>query len=278
MIKSALLLWVHLDGYVRFVGQELEGDQMSDEDWSDLAQLAELLMPFEKVTVAAQGNNQGQGSIISVLLSMDMLLSRLEAMKEESLKISSTFVLSIDVAWIKRDKYYSLTERSPVYVVSIILHPCFKMKYFQCHWQEHPEWIEKARVQMLDYYVRYSHTSNILESESISGSDLDEWCFGELSCDESELDQYLNTPVITLHGEESLSSFNVVGWYKGNESQFPTLSSLAYDLYSIPAMSAKAEHVFSRYFPCFFTRLIVYSKRNNHLMQKPLELRICCDH
>jgi hAT family C-terminal dimerisation region len=224
---------------------------MSDEDWSDLSKLADILMPFEKVMLATQGNNQGQGSVISVLLSMDMLLNRLEKLKEESMGISTAFQLLIDSAWGKLDKYYSLTERSPIYVVSIILHPCLKMKYFQRHWREHPHWIESAYVRMREYYGRYQHTSNPLEPAAATQSELDEWCFGESLSEqpESELEQYLNTPVITLRSEESLNSFDVIAWYKGNESQFPTLSSIAFDLYAVPAMSAEAERVFSRYIP-----------------------------
>ena len=56
-------------------------------------------------------------------------------------------------------------------------------------------------------------------------------------------------PPSTLRGEESINSFNVIGWYHGNESQFPTLSAIAYDLYAVPAISAEAERVFSRYDP-----------------------------
>jgi hypothetical protein len=65
--------------------------------------LAELLILFEKVTLAAQGNNQGQRSVVSVLLGIDILLSHLEAMKEESVHISTAFQRSIDAAWAKLD-------------------------------------------------------------------------------------------------------------------------------------------------------------------------------
>jgi hypothetical protein len=274
MIKSALSLRVRLDGYMRYVANELKENQLSDQDWSDLTELAELLMPFEKATLAAQGNNQGQGSIVSVLLSMDMLLSRLESMKEESVRISSAFQLSIDAAWAKLDKYYGLTERSPIYVVSIILHPCMKMKYFQRHWQEHPDWIESARRQMYDYYMQYCPNNTSEAEESTNRSDIDEWCFGRVSSNESELDQYLNAPIVTLRGEENMISFSVVGWYKGNESQFPILSSIAYDIYAVPAMSAEAERVFSRYVPNH-NQLIVYSKGNYNRSQKSPQLTIC---
>ena len=53
MIKSALSLRVRLDGYVRYVAEDLRENQLSDEDWRDLKELSELLVPFEKVTLVA---------------------------------------------------------------------------------------------------------------------------------------------------------------------------------------------------------------------------------
>ena len=42
-------------------------------------------------------------------------------------------------------------------------------------------------------------------------------------------------------------SFDVVGWWKINEMVYPTLARIAFDLFSIPSMSAEVERVFSRY-------------------------------
>ena len=266
MVKSALLLQERIDGYIRLVGSELEDDQLSNEDWTDLAELNKILVPFEKITLAAQGNNQGQGSIVSVLLSMDMLLTRLETIKEQSVAVSSTFQLSVDAAWAKLNKYYSLTERSPIYVVATILHPCMKMKYFQRHWQDRQDWIDAARSQMNDYFLQYYENSTPIETD-ITRSEIDEWCFGSLASTESELEQYLNAPTVILRGDDGFSTFNIVHWWQGNEHEYPTLSKIAYDIFAVPAMSAEAERVFSRYVPIIYFTNCVQRRKLSRIVE-----------
>ena len=282
MINSALKLRQRIDGYIRLVGKELETYVISDNEWEDLAELALMLVPFEKVTRATQGNNQGQGSIVSVLLSMDMLLSRLEKIKSNATSISSVFYSTVDAAWSKLNKYYSLTDRSPIYVVSIILHPCIKMRYFQRHWTEHPEWITAAREQMETFYMEYSGRgapASFSESNSMR-SEMDDWCFGDIdSQSQSELDEYLAAPVLTLRGEETMESFNPVSWYKSQNGSYPILTAIAYNIYAVPAMSAEAERVFSRYVS-FSSLLTITAKqtitdRRNRLNTDTVEIIEC---
>jgi hypothetical protein len=144
MITAALRVRPRIDGYIRLVGIELAQYSLSDKEWEDLEQLKWLLISFEKVTRATQGNDQGQGSITSVLMSMDMLLDRLEQIKSEGTTTTSVFHSTVDLAWAKLDKYYAMTERSKIYIVSIVLHPCLKMRYFEWHWADHPDWIKSA--------------------------------------------------------------------------------------------------------------------------------------
>ena len=42
-------------------------------------------------------------------------------------------------------------------------------------------------------------------------SEMDDWCFGS-GRTETELDEYLTVPVITLRGDETIESFNIVHW------------------------------------------------------------------
>ena len=77
---------------------ELEEYIISEEEWNDLKELALMLTPFKKVTRVTQGNNQKQGSIVSVLLSMNMLLDQLEKIKLDVTSISSAFYVTVDAA------------------------------------------------------------------------------------------------------------------------------------------------------------------------------------
>jgi len=66
---------------------------------------------------------------------------------------------------------------------------------------------------------------------------------------QDELERYLNTPRLVLQSEEAHSSFDVVAWWRSNKTVYPTLACMAFELFSIPSMSAKVERVFSRYVP-----------------------------
>jgi hypothetical protein len=281
MVKSALILRERIDGYIRLVGKDLAAHALSDDEWKELSELTIMLAPFDKVSRVTQGNNQAQGSIVSVLLSMDMLLSRLEGIKSNAGTITSQFSATVDAAWAKLNKYYTLTDRSPIYVVSIILHPCMKMKYYARHWSEHPDWIDSARRQMEQYYTEYSGTAaSIPVSDATSQSEMDDWCFGSLRRTETELDEYLIAPVITLRGDETIESFNIVQWWQGNEGSYPTLARIAYDIFAVPAMSAEAERVFSRYVPFSVIILIITAKqtitdRRNRLNTDSVEIIEC---
>ena len=43
------------------------------------------------------------------------------------------------------DKYYALTDRSPAYVIALVLNPRFKWHYIEKKWSERQEWISDAR-------------------------------------------------------------------------------------------------------------------------------------
>jgi len=63
---------------------------------------------------------------------------------------------------------------------------------------------------------------------------------------QDELERYLNTPKLVLLSEEANLNFDVVAWWRMNEMVYPTLARMAFELFSIPSMSAEVERVFSR--------------------------------
>jgi len=189
-----------------------------------------------------------------------MLLTRLKMVKEQIVAVSSIFQLSVDAAWTKLNKYYSLIEWLPIYVVATILHSYIKMKYFQRHWQHCQDWIDVVRLQMNDYFLLYYDNSISIETD-ITKSEIDEWCFGGLASTESELEQYLNASTVILYVDDGFSTFNIVHWWQGNEYEYPILLKIAYDVFIIPIMSVEAERVFSRYVSIiYFTNCVQWRK------------------
>lgn len=75
--------------------------------------------------------------------------------------------------------------------------------------------------------------------------DIDVWRFGEEGKAESELDRYLKAPLLVLKGQDANDKFDPLEWWKGNAMEYPTLSRIAFEIFSIPAMSVEPERVFS---------------------------------
>ena len=102
------------------------------------------------------------------------------------------------------------------------------------------------------FYMEYSGRSIVLSSNQQTPlrSDMDNWCFGDTDFrSQNELDEYLAAPVLTLRSNDTMKSFNPVSWYESNNGSYPILTAIAYNIYAVPAMSAEAERVFSRYIP-----------------------------
>jgi len=93
---------------------------------------------------------------------------------------------------------------------------------------------------------------DILQDEEVDlqeGFDINEWRFGGLVPKENELQRYLKSPVMILVGKVANDEFDVLAWWKVNQGEFPILSHIAIDLYSIPGMSAEIERVSRRSIP-----------------------------
>lgn len=89
-----------------------------------------LLEPFKEVTMYLQGNIRGEkinGVVFDVLPAMDMLLQQLEVVKTAYQRWKLPFATCINLAWMKLDEYYSKTDRSSIYVASVILNPWLKL-------------------------------------------------------------------------------------------------------------------------------------------------------
>src|SRR5271169_4108641 len=59
---------------------------------------------------------------------------------------------AINNAWEKLDKYYALTDETPVYLAALVLHPGQEWRYFEQKWAERPDWLEDAKMKMKAFY------------------------------------------------------------------------------------------------------------------------------
>ena len=132
MIGYALepLICTAIKLYCIEVSDDLLADQLTPRDWSNLTNIHSFLLAFYKVTKAIEGRSK---TLKTVLSSIDYLLKKLEARKEEF--ADDLFMQAhINSSWSKLNKYYDLTDRMPVYIAAIVLVPSFKWSYFEGSW------------------------------------------------------------------------------------------------------------------------------------------------
>jgi hypothetical protein len=138
-----------------------------------------------------------------------------------------------------------------VYLAALILHPGQKWRYFEQKWAEHPDWLANAKREMRKFYQQHwEHrpTPAIAAVEPLETRRRDLAPFqlwltphNYYAADEEPKDEYefymSSKPVTCDHPIE---------WWRANQSTYPKLAQMAFDLLSIPAMSAECERVFSQ--------------------------------
>ena len=72
-----------------------------------------------------------------------------------------------------------------------------------------------------------------------------------------EVTRYLSVPILVLENEAANDAFDPLEWWKGNAMEYPTLSHIAFNDFSIPSMSVEPERVFSGHIPIPMFILIV---------------------
>jgi hypothetical protein len=226
-----------------------------------------LLKLFRLLTKMGQEKNTPLGSIGSVLWGFDMLLEVLEKTREKyniekpdekkNQKLSH-LATCIDHAHGLFSKYYKLTDKTEAYVVAMVLDPRQKYKYFIHHWdKKHLPGVKRKTEAMYKEFRLDDDagtSSSTLHSQQSNKRKVDDdfdilgHRFGKEEDIQDELERYLTSSKLTLPTQEANWTFDIMAWWKVNEMVYPTLARMAYELYSIPSMSAEVERVFSGYY------------------------------
>src|SRR5204862_2770553 len=113
----------------------------------------DFLRGFHDATIATEGR---ESTIEKVLPIMDFLLAKYEkAMRDFK---DNTFILHcLKTGWEKLDKYYCLSDLTPVYIAAIVLHPEMKFNYLNKRWPK--KWPKEARKKVKDFWnAQYKST------------------------------------------------------------------------------------------------------------------------
>jgi hypothetical protein len=132
--------------------------------------------------------------------------------------------------WVKLESYYGKLDESSVHDASLLLHPAHKTRFLRRHWKDRLEWVSGAEEAVRNLWLE--------AYKGISGPPLNPLITPpRKSCDPSDFDQYLHP---SDYGEDPQSPgdhFDLCGWRRAHESQWPSLARMAFDMMSIPSMS-----------------------------------------
>ena len=197
---------------------------------------------------------QDSASVTTIICAMDQIISNLHYQTGKAYHPSLAAAMTLTHK--KMDHYYSLTNASTIYCITMVLHPGMKLKYF--HKQKWPsEWIEEVEHLVQEEYVakyeKVADESNMMPTKnSKSKNDSGFASFSDLSVTTaphaSEILKYLKLPVENIK--------DPLKWWVDNQYVYPNLYHMALDYLSIPSKCGLRLHddnsdtMFSYFYLC----------------------------
>jgi hAT family C-terminal dimerisation region/Domain of unknown function (DUF4413) len=266
-LKVALSEPIHdaIDAYFeQYIDDECRLDELAEEEWELLGYIQEFLESIAQTTKALESNSS---TLDVVLPAMDFILGKFEEGKAK-FKDHPSLSKMFNSGWSKLDKYYQLTEETPVYIAALVLNPRFKWQYINNNWGK-KKWISKSKKMMQDLWELYKPQGSQMEQKEPEPKTSNQFLLflneqdGDIEVIEDEYAHYCAQPVIK-------GLYDSRDWWlqPAQQQQYPHLSQLALEILSIPAMSAEPERIFSA------TKLILTDSRNR-LSMKMIEALAC---
>ena len=265
-----------------------------DACWKNIKKFVQFLDVFKKSTTALSGVYYPT----SCLVLYELYLMTLNIKNYENKK----FYMEMIPAMKEKFKKYFL-ELPSIFTVAAALNPFYNVTGVECLIQEifdnldihldTPNHATDAKTKfnhdfqrLFDvYHIRYGPTTGTTFSPSGGGAssskpmkDPKKTILNVVresiakkqkgSAPSSELGRYSGTDYTSTMSADDIESFDILGWWRGREAEFPVLSAMARDLLSSQASTVASESAFS-------TSGRVISLRRTRLSPEAVETCIC---
>lgn len=190
----------------------------------------------------------------------------------------------VNEGFLKLREYYTLGDRSRLYRAAVALHPCLRYDYFDEKWLPYTDGdkhVSNAKAAVQSLFDEYKQRLDVIPPSpplfalqpTLLYNDDDDWNaffrFGATSnvqqlrrrkrqkqnvelerFMEDELDTTFEEPELQPGGKRTMVVKSYIDspltwWKERGERLYPLLAQIAYDLFSIPAMSSECERIFS---------------------------------
>lgn len=230
----------------------LNGDILSDDDWTYLQTVKDHLEPFVEATTSLEGaaTNGRYGAIWEWLIIIEGLISEMErAIEAYKLLGKSTDPLALahDRAWAKLQKYYQLSDDDyNLYAAATLFAPESRMAYFDRNWtgqlaKYKKTMLERVRREWVNNYKPAQDKSIMPPPAKPSMRDRQLGRIPALDKGDQFNTYVLSSPSELAYSDEE----HVLAFWDHDKCQFPQLKQMAFDLLSIPATSCSCERIFS---------------------------------
>jgi hypothetical protein len=179
---------------------------------------------------------------------MDFLLEQFEEAKEVY-KDDPFMSPCCNSGWAKLDKYYGLTDRTPVYIAAIILCPQYKWAWIEANWDQ--RFHASCRQKVLEFWESdYMPTAMTIPVSSVESTEKSKNTFADWQKRKNAalpitiMDEYTKYCQLDPLIDEDI---NPRDWWRepAQRKAYPNLNIMTLDILSIPAMSAEPERLFS---------------------------------
>ncbi|KAM4061423.1 transposase-like protein [Hirsutella rhossiliensis] len=266
MMDRALLLHDFLDDLVALEQFEYTRSRSKKKDMPACLRDSDLLTGPRgdaQIRVRKGGNLVAYGTAWDIIQAFEYLLERLEEAKEFAKDVpdSEHFAINVELGWKKLEKYYIKLVECPVYYAAVALHPALRLQWFEEAWAHRPEWVLEARRIVRGIWERDYKSLILSDDEAIpmvkrrKVDDLNEF-------QQFRLRHRLQAgqTATTRRGPPTADEFDRwtvdIGaddgditdpfqYWQLKESTYPRLARMAFDMLSIPPMSAECERAFS---------------------------------
>ena len=149
-------------------------------------------------------------------------------------------------AWDTLDKYYSITDTNhEIYAAATLMNLCAKKRYFELSWPSQNDILvmlgKNRSIWEANYRQNTPRNPPPVPDTFFDRHMANLYNTGNEQIQEDEFDRYIESMPIQLCDWKKA---NIYQWWA--TSPFPGLRQMAFDLLSIPAMSAELERVFAQ--------------------------------
>jgi hypothetical protein len=234
----------HVKWYQDKYYESLKDDYLTPEDWQTLRETCDFLQPFWRITQLTEGYH---ATLDRTLYTMDILHKHYNRAFEKY-KDNQQMLGCVLTSWYVFDKYYQLSDESPVYAAALILHPSRRKAYIQKNWPKawHKKIFNGVKKLWEGDYKGRSRKNSMSPLVPEAEPDVFDLIAQELEVvgNGSDTDEY---EFYTENSRPISIDCSPLTWWLRDEQRedFPNLSKMAIDILSIPAMSADPERTFS---------------------------------